>query len=469
MAMLNLLAIDIGASSGKCFIGSYDGNKLTLEEIRRFENGPVAMGNNLYWDTVRHYQEIKRAVYSSKDFISSVSIDTMGQDFSLMLGDMPLSYVRAYRDPANIAAMDIVDSIVPFRDIYARTGCIPCSGASLVQLTEMREMAGIADGLLFTPDLHNFMLCGAKACEPSIASTSMIFGWDCWDEELANIFNVGHLLPDTVECGTVLGNVSTDGFKEDVKVIAGAGHDTAAAVASMPTDEAIFITCGTWSAVGVIVDRIINSDEAFENNFTNQRTGDGRNRFSNSFSGLWIFQQYAAEAGLSYAQLEELAQRAETHSRLINVRDSRFFPVGAMLPRINAFLEETGQHPCSNAGEAVRCIYESLAMEYKKTIIAAEKILNIRKENVCLLGGGTRSKLLCRFTANATGKRTIAGSADSSALGNCIVQLSALNEIKKGEDFSELAKNSIVREEYYPEETAYWDERYDFYLRICNC
>jgi sugar (pentulose or hexulose) kinase len=293
----------------------------------------------------------------------------------------------------------------------------------------------------------------------------MMFKWDKWCTEIVNEFGFGHLLPPVHKTGVVLGKVTDSDLCCETSVITGAGHDSAAAVSATPDRDGIFISCGTWSAIGTISDRLITDRAAFENGFTNQRNVEG-NKFMTSFSALWILQQCVLEWGISYDKAEQLAEKAAPLERFIDVENELFFQPGQMTARIETFLKATGQTLCTDIGGVTRCILESIAVKYGAVVKKLENLTSRYYDTVCILGGGTRSGLLCGFTAEATGKRVLTGSPESATLGNSLIQLMALGEIEY-EEFSKVVSASVSLQEYLPENTELWCEKAILFSDIC--
>ncbi len=467
--MLHTIAVDLGASSGKLFRCSFDGRRLKAENCARFPNRPLSADGHIYWDTPGLFEAIKHGVrYACRnDSAASLSIDSFGQDFALLSNGAALGYIRHYRDASNAQAMDLVRARMSSEKIFKTTGAKPYSGASLVQLLQMLQTQKDADMLLFTPDYYQYLLSGVTATEPTIASTSMMLEGSLWSASILSAFDIGRYLPPVVETGTVLGPSVCEDLPGSMQVITGAGHDTAAAVATMPDPNAVFLVCGTWSLMGVCTDRTITSDDAFLMGFTNQRAANGQNRFMKSFSALWILQQCEKEFGIVPSESVALAKRAKPFLRFIDPLSEHFFLTDNMPKRIQQFLRATGQPVCEEIGDYVRCILESIALTYRLIFEQLQAVTKTQYDTIYMLGGGVNNDLLCRFAADATGRLLIGGSPDSSAAGNGLVQLKALGVITF-KDFADIASRSFDYKEYPPQNSSDWEEPYAAFVEICR-
>jgi rhamnulokinase len=288
-----------------------------------------------------------------------------------------------------------------------------------------------------------------------------------WSKQMLSLFRIEKYVPRIVETGTVLGNIIIDDLPSTIQIIAGAGHDTAAAAACIPDPSAVFLSCGTWSLMGMFTDQIIISNTALNLGFTNQRTVDGKNRFMKGFSALWILQQCEAVFGISADDAMYLAEKAQPFQRFINPLSKCFFAKENMPEQIQSYLRATEQKICPDTGSMARCILESIAFQYRRILDQLREITGISHNTIHMLGGGVRNPLLCKFTASATGCQLVKGSSDSSAMGNGLVQLKALGEISFA-DFAPIINRSLVHQECLPKEQNAWNENYPRFIEICS-
>ncbi|MEK4235604.1 rhamnulokinase [Paenibacillus sp. FSL H7-0714] len=457
---IKLLAIDLGASSGRVMLGIYDGDKLQMEEIHRFENTPVQVNGHLYWDTLRLFHEMKQGVqkaFRQHGELTSLSVDTWGVDYGFIdKKGMMLYSPHHYRDRRMEAHLLKLEALLSPAEQFRMTGLQPSVINTLYQLfsdfQDNDSLMETADTILMMPDLFHYLFSGIKAAESTIWSTSGLV--DAVTGELSSeLFNrlgiPSSLVPQQVHAGTVIGSILPIIQEElnigPMKVIAGASHDTASAVASIPyirKDEAAFLSCGTWSLVGMETPEPVISEKSYEYGFTNERCYGNSNRLLKNTTGLWILQELQrnwAKAGENFSQSEmvELAQTINGAPAIIDPNDQLFSTPGVMMQRIQEYCERTGQQPPNTKAEFIRVILESLAQSYCRTIEEMEEITGKTITIIHMVGGGIQNELLCQLTADATGREVVAGPVEASGIGNIIVQLAALGklEVSKAKEF----------------------------------
>ncbi|MFD5018677.1 rhamnulokinase family protein [Paenibacillus sp. NPDC058367] len=457
---IKLLAIDLGASSGRVMLGIYDGDKLQMEEIHRFENTPVQVNGHLYWDTLRLFHEMKQGVqkaFRQHGELTSLSVDTWGVDYGFIdKKGMMLYSPHHYRDRRMEAHLLKLEALLSPAEQFRMTGLQPSVINTLYQLfsdfQDNDSLMETADTILMMPDLFHYLFSGIKAAESSIWSTSGLV--DAVTGELSSeLFNrlgiPSSLVPQQVHAGTVIGSILPIIQEElnigPMKVIAGASHDTASAVASIPytrKDEAAFLSCGTWSLVGMETPEPVISEKSYEYGFTNERCYGNSNRLLKNTTGLWILQELQrnwAKAGENFSQSEmvELAQTINGAPAIIDPNDQLFSTPGVMMQRIQEYCERTGQQSPNTKAEFIRVILESLAQSYCRTIEEMEEITGKIITIIHMVGGGIQNELLCQLTADATGREVVAGPVEASGIGNIIVQLAALGklEVSKAKEF----------------------------------
>ena len=491
MKKIKMLAIDLGASSGRGIIGTFDGEKITLEENHRFPNEPVMVAGQYTWDIVRILHEIKTSIRkcaNSEDRdIASIGIDTWGVDFGFLdkKGHLLANPVH-YRDLRTVGIPAYSEAFVSADEVYDITGIQVLELNSLYQLLAVQknnpELFDIATDMLFVPDLLNYFLTGYKQTEYTIASTSQLLDAKKrdWSNELIEKFGLPEKLfskvvkPGTV-CGSFLPSLSEEFGGLNPKVISVAAHDTGSAVLAVPakSEKFIWISSGTWSIMGTETNDPVISEKSKEYNFTNEGGYGDTIRFSKNITGLWVEQeskrQWEREGEkISFAELAEMAAEAEPLRCLIDTDDARFATPGNIPKRIADYCRETGQFVPQTKGEIVRCILESLAMRYRYTVECIDEMCGERIPAINIVGGGTKEEQLSQFAANACGRPVYAGPVEATAIGNIAAQAIALGAIKDMWEAREIIANSFEIKEYQPEEDkrAAWDEAYGRFLKL---
>ena len=492
MNALNVLGIDLGASSGRAMLGTLEGKKLTIREIHRFLNEPVTLCGRFVWDMPRLFHEIKQALLKlsrSGETVDAIGIDTWGVDFGLLdKNGHLLSLPVHYRDARTNGIPEKVRAIIPDEELFARTGIAFNSFNTLYQLYAMKEEGDpaleSAQDLLFLPDLLAYFLTGKKGTEYTIASTSQLlnpFTRD-WDRELMEKLGIpAHIfgevkLPGTVR-GTLLPEIAKECGVAEIPVIAIGGHDTASAVAAVPAKEKDFayISSGTWSLLGAEVQEPLCTEGVMKANYTNEGGVDGSIRLLKNIMGLWIIQECKREwdrrgSETSFGELVELSMQAPAFKAILDVDDDCFLAPGDMPARIQAYCAKSGQPVPEGKGEISRVIYESLALKYRWAIERLEEdMLKKPIEALHIVGGGSKNALLNRFTAEAIKRPVIAGPDEGTIIGNLLVQAQALGAISGIRELREVVENSFPTKTFLPEtDGKAWDEAYQRYLKVCE-
>jgi rhamnulokinase len=478
------LAIDLGAESGRIMAGSWNGRKIRLEEIHRFANGPVVLGGTIRWDVLRLWSEIQNGLaLAGKKFgkqIVSVGADTWGVDFVLLNKQNEiLGQPYHYRDARTRGLMEAAFKRVSRAEIFAQSGLQFMELNSLYQLLAWQkkspEILETADALLFMPDFFHWCLCGAKRAEFTIASTSQFVHPLRRNWSLPLLQKLGmpvHFLPKIVAPGTELGVIRNSLADRTglagVKVVAPPSHDTASAVAGVPTANTgksnwAYISSGTWSLMGVEVKQPALSPRALKLNMTNEGGLDGTYRLMKNIMGLWLVQRCkrsfdAAGRKHDYAQLVQLAVRAKPLRSLVNLNDPRFLNPPDMPKAIQEFCRETKQPVAKTDGELIRCCYESLALKYRETLDSLEELTGNKIEVIHIVGGGSQSKILNQFTADACQRPVVAGPVEATAMGNLLTQVRASGELDSLAEMREVVRRSSVVERYEPVAATAWNE-----------
>lgn len=474
--MLNLLAFDLGASNGRAILGKYDGTRLILEEVHKFNNGPQNIHGNLYWDILGLFSQIKigliKAAKTVEGKIDSAALDTWGVDYGLLdKEDNLLANPFHYRDQRTDNLLEQIFNEVEKDEIYQNTGIQFMQINTLVQLyADLIYRPWIlknAKSLLFMPDLLNFFLTGEKYNEYTNSSTSQLFNpkTTAWAEPLFAKLNLPQeIMQELIFPGEVIGNITENikretGIDYSIPITAVGSHDTASAVAATPLTDSknsIYISSGTWSLLGMELPKPFITKESQNENFTNECGVGQKIRFLKNISGLWLIQECRRSwkrqgLDLSYDQISLAAEQAPAFKAKIDPDDSRFLNPEDMPSAIEAYLRETNQSVPTSYGAMARCVYESLAASYAKTISKLEQMIDTKIETIHMVGGGIQAEILCQFTANATKRRVITGPIEATAMGNILVQLMAKGEISNLAEGRELVKRSVKLNEYIPE------------------
>ncbi len=483
------LACDLGAESGRIVAGTIGDGRLELEELHRFPNGPVEQDGTLRWHIDSIWREIVAGLTAAGerygDRLAGVGVDTWGVDFGLLDGDDSLiEDPWHYRDARTNGVMDTAFSIIDRADIFARTGIQFMQLNTLFQLLAMvhtgSESLRRAERLLFMPDLITWMLSGRKVNEFTIATTSQCYDPlnGSWAHGILEQMEIptgifGQIVSPGTIVGELLPEVAAATACGALPVIAPGSHDTASAVAAVPftSDDAIYLSSGTWSLMGVEVTEPVITELSLEHNLTNEGGVGGRFRLLKNIMGLWLVQECRREwtrdgREWSYDELTALAAESSPFGSLVDPGDDRFLHPGDMPSRMRAFCRETGQPEPVDEGSLVRCALESLACEYRRVAGILTELTGRTADTIHIIGGGCRNRLLNRLTADATGRRVLAGPAEATAMGNIIVQAIARGEIASLAEGRALVSDSVEPVEYEPEPNAAWDETYKRYLTI---
>ena len=469
--MSTVLAFDFGASTGRAIKAEFDGKSLKYSEIHRFENVPTYEGNRLCWDFPYLLGEVKKAIDMCGD-IDSLAFDTWGVDYGLLdENDELMGLPTNYRDSRTDGILNrIFDKISPY-DLYKSTGNQIMPINTLFQLAA--EEKKNAKALLFMPDLFVWALCGDKSAEKTIASTSQMydFGKCDWNTDIAELSGMDSgILQKLVNSATIVGEY------KGIKVIKVAGHDTQCAVAAMPADSKscpAFLSCGTWSLIGCECDSAILTEKSMADELSNELGANGKVNYLKNISGLWIIQEirrnFKAEGkDYSFNDMEQLAKVAEPFVSFIDPDAPEFAVAGSMPEKICAFCRKTNQPEPKSDGALVRCIYESLAMKYKFAINQIFDNTGKVFDVLHLLGGGTKDGFLCQMTANSLGIPVIAGPTEATALGNILLQLIALGNIKDIDEGRALIRKQESVKEYFPADIDSWEKAYKQYIAVLN-
>lgn len=465
----NVIAVDLGASSGRIISASLEDGKMELKEQFRFSNQPVKITDSLYWDYIKIFQEIKYGLMIAQrdlDQIDSLSVDTWGVDYGLIGHDGKMLFTpHSYRDTRTEAfESKLYEKLTP-KELFALSGVQPNLINSNFQLFADLSLhpflkEEIAD-IMFMPNLVEYFFSGVKSNEFTIASTSGLLDGNTRglsDDVLNNLGIKKEWFGNIQSSGHVLGDILPDiaeevHLKPSIKVINGIGHDTGAAVYSLPVSakeaqNVAFISCGTWSIVGQQTDKPIVTNEAFEAGLTNEGCFDGSNRLLQNITGLWIVQELQKEWSfkgemVEFGTMVDEAESADHIGSYINPNAALFATPDNMEEKIIKFLKETGQKLPETRGELLQIVFESLALMYRDTIANLESITKKEIKRIYMFGGGIKNRLLVQLTANFSKKDIQTGPTEASVTGNVLAQYKTLGYIKSDDERLEIVKNSF--------------------------
>jgi rhamnulokinase len=478
-ATRDLLAIDLGAESGRGVLGRFDGSTIALDVVHRFPNGPVPTLDTLHWDVLRLHAEILNALRAcaGRGDLASVGVDTWGVDFALLgRGGTLLGNPRHYRDPHTEGVMEQAFRTVPRAEIYRRTGLQFMRFNSLYQLIALKNagspLLDVAETLLFIPDLFHYFLTGIKANEFTDASTSQMLDpvTRQWAYDVVQAFGLpARMLGSIVQPGTVLGPlraaVAADTGVTPVPVVAPATHDTGSAVAAVPArgESWAYLSSGTWSLLGAELPQPLVTDAALAANFTNEGGVAGTTRLLKNIAGLWLVQECRrafekAGHAYTYDELVKLAGAAPPFASLVDPDDSSFMLPPSMPQAVAEFCRKTGQPVPGEPGAVVRCCLESLALKYRWVLTRLEEVTGRRYDVLHVVGGGSKNALLCQMTADAIARPVLAGPVEATALGNVLVQALGLGLLGSLADAREVVRRSVEVVTYEPREPGRWEE-----------
>ncbi|NIH81432.1 rhamnulokinase [Amycolatopsis viridis] len=452
---MRLAAADLGASSGRVMAGTVGPGVLSVAEVHRFPNGGVrvarAGGSTLHWDVLGLYREVLtgiRAAHRDGE-LAGIGIDSWAVDYGLLdASGALLGNPVNYRDSRTAGIPERVLETVPARELFGITGLQQLPFNTLYQLLAEHDLRS-AETMLLIPDLLNYWLTGARGAERTNASTTQLYDVRSrdWATGLAERLGIPHrLLPPLHDPGTVVGTLRPDLAAElalpELPVVAVGSHDTASAVVGVPAEPGTnfaYISSGTWSLVGLELEAPELGDAARAANFTNEAGVDGTIRFLRNVTGLWVLSESLRTwqaRGTPVPLSEVLAQAAGVPalSAVVDIDAPVFLPPGDMPARIRQVCADTGQRVPETPGEIARCVLDSLALAYRRTVRQASELTGRPVDVVHVVGGGARNELLCQLTADACGVPVLAGPVEAAALGNVLVQARAL-----GADLPDLA------------------------------
>lgn len=479
-AAIDYLAIDLGASSGRGVVGSFDGSGIELHEIHRFVNGPVTLATGLHWDAPRLFEEVKRSMAMAAaggHALSGIGIDTWGVDYGLLSAHGKLiGLPHHYRDPRTHGLVEKVTALVPRDVIYGRTGIQFMPINTLYQLVADQAAGRLtgAASLLFMPDLLHFWLTGIRRSERSIASTSQMLdtATGSWASEILKPLGLPlELLPQVAtpgsELGSLLPGIARDAGIVGATVIAPACHDTGSAVAAVPATGSgwAYISSGTWSLVGRELTMPLRTPAAMAANFTNECGVENTVRFHKNVAGLWLLQECQRVWALQGRTegVGSLCQRAVSEPGLVSLfdpDDHSLSGYGDMPALIRALCRSKGQPEPASDLAVVRSILDSLALKYCAVIESLEALTGPVRM-IHIVGGGVQNTALCQFTADACNRPVITGPIEATAMGNALIQALAQGRIRSLADIRAIVATSTRRGRHEPgADASRWKDAY---------
>ena len=494
MADKAYLAIDMGASSGRHVMGLFDGQKLRLEEVYRFENGAVEVDGNLYWDLLGLWTNVRAGLRAADTRlggdVASVGVDTWGVDFGLLgRGDELLGNPYHYRDRRTNDMPDAAFGVVSREEIFRHTGLQFLQFNTLFQLLAMKRanspLLETAQTLLMIPDLFHWLLTGVKCNEMTEASTSQFYNpvTGDWATELLEKFGLrtdilGKIEQPGTELGPLRKNLIAETGLSAAKVVLPASHDTGSAVAAVPAQSIpgqrpdwCYISLGTWALMGIESPKPVINDTVLRLNFTNEGGVDRTSRVLKNITGMWLLQECRrmwnhGGRNWDWEDLNRLSGAAQPLASFIDPDASDFVAPANMPETICEFCKRTGQTVPEDEGAVLRCALDSLALKFRHVLGMCEELAGGRMETIHIVGGGTQNRQLCQAAADACGRRVVAGPIEATAIGNVMVQAVSAGDVASLAEAREVIGRSFEVDEYEPHETAMWDEAYERFLRV---
>jgi rhamnulokinase len=486
------LAFDLGAESGRAIVGRFHSGRLSIEEIGRFRNEPVLDNGGMHWDVPRLWMEMKSALRSIDSLgitrLDGIGVDTWGVDYALLgKNGALLENPFHYRDARTARVMDRALKILTPEMVYRVTGIQFLPFNTLYQLYAARlrtpRMLEMAEHFVTVPDLFNLWLTGKIACERTNASTTQFLDVHRreWSTEILHKLGIPtHMLPPLVEAGSILGNLlpelaaGSDALS-GTPVIAPACHDTGSAFAAVHSDKNVaLISSGTWSLLGTELSGPIVTDEARHLNFTNEGGVGGTVRLLKNICGLWLLERCRKDwqnEGKTIGYEELLAQAAAEPPLqcLIDPDDNSFVLPQQMPEAIAAFCEKNGQSKPLGPGQVTRTILESLALKYRQVLESLENLVGTEFQEIRVVGGGSRNDRLNQFTADATGRRVLAGPVEATALGNLAMQMAGMRAVASLDEAREIIATCFPARVFEPRDTHRWEEAYERFRSLSTC
>ena len=494
MSRKTYLAIDLGAESGRVIAGHFDGQRIELEELHRFNNGPVKVAGSLRWNLIGLWSEIQQGLGIAQsrfgDAVVSIGVDTWGVDYCLLdeQGEL-LGLPFNYRDPRTQGVLEQTLARVPRSEIFSETGLQFMEINTLYQLVAARQqnprLLDLAARVLLIPDYFHWLLSGSQVVEFTNATTTQCLHPTRrdWAVDLLQKLDLNPaMFPEVVPPGTELGALRADVRDSTglgrIPVIAPATHDTGSAVAAVPTESTgspdwAYISSGTWSLMGVEIADANLSPRALQLNVTNEGGVDGTYRLLKNIMGLWLVQECRrgferSGKPFDYDQLTQIARDARPFVACINPDDQRFLSPGDMPATIRSWCRDHNVTEPSTEGELVRTCLESLALKYRLVLEQLEELTGTRVQAIHIVGGGSRNALLNQFAADACQRPVIAGPVEATAMGNLLVQARSHGDVGSLAEIRDCVRASDRIERFEPTNAAQWDQAFGRFQELAS-
>lgn len=486
--------IDVGASGGRALVASTDGRTMTLEEVHRFDNGPIRAGRGIYWDILGIWSNVGaclQRLHAAAPDLETVAIDTWGCDFGFIDDQGRLiGNPFTYRDSARRESIPAVEAVISPQELFERAGAPLDSIMSVYQLKAMVDSASaeaqVGSRFLMMPDLLVYFLTDAIVNEFTNATMSLLVNQRtrAWDTELIERLGMkADWFTPLVEPGTSVGPIAESVAEAlgipQIPVIIPATHDTASAVAGLPVSAATepgswaFVSLGTWAICGIEANAPCTTPDVREAGFGNEGGIDGSTIVVSNLVGLWIIQEcrrvWQREQGseIEWPDVLSAAESASAFTAFVDVDDPRFGSVVSDMPQlIRDYCMETGQWVPEGIGEVARCAYESLVMKIRQRVAHLERINRAKLRTLHVVGGGIQNTQLCQWIADATGLTVIAGPVETTSVGNALVQFTAAGVVNSMAEAREVSSTSFDLERYEPTGSAEWDAAYGNYVEV---
>jgi rhamnulokinase len=484
------IAIDLGASSGRVLAGGITQRGVFLDELHRFHNGPIHLGKRLVWNLLGQWEHILEGVHRASakygKRIRSIGADTWGVDYVLLdANDDLVGPCFCYRDPRTRGVMEQAFGRLSRKEIFAATGLQFMEINTAYQLLSMRledsPLLDIAERFLMVPDFIHWQLSGEQCNEFTNASTTQLLNPETlqWSPQVLRAFEIPEsLFSVPLQPGQSLGRItsvvaSRTQLPGDVEVILPATHDTGSAILAVPADSFAaeqptwcYISCGTWSLMGVELPRPDLSEACQSFNFTNEGGVQGSVRLLKNISGLWIVQQCREQwkregHEWSWDRLIQMAEQIPSMISIINPDDPLFSAPDNMPEAIRTYCKNTGQQPPNSEGAIIRCALESLVLRYRQVLDYLEQMVGRELSTIHIVGGGVQNRMLCQFTADACQRDVVAGPIEATAIGNVMMQAIGTGQVASIEEARKLVQRSADIHRFRPGSIGRWQEGFE--------
>ena len=478
------LTVDLGASSGRVLAAHFDGRRLSIDEVHRFNNGPVQVQDQMHWNLLGLWQEIQTGLArgAASQRIDSIGVDTWGVDYVLLdKAGRLVGPCYHYRDKRTRNIFDAAFARASREQIFSATGLQFMEFNTVYQLLAAKlsddRTLDIAHRMLMLPDFFHWLLTGIASNEYSNASTTQLldpFSGN-WAFELIQLLGLpSHLFHDIAAPGSILGPVSSSLGKalslSNVPIVLPATHDTGSAVVAVPAagfshkrPDWCYISSGTWSLMGCELPRALINDTCSRLNFTNEGGVENSTRLLKNIGGLWLFQQCRASLqrrgrDLGWDAMIAKAEAAPRLQLLVDPDAPDFVAPEDMFDAISGYAKRTGQSTKSDDAVILRGTLEGLALRYRQCLAWLEELSGCTMRTIHVVGGGSQNRLLCQMTADACGRLVVAGPVEATALGNALIQLVGLGRLDSIANARQVIRDSFAMETFEPRDMSPWDE-----------